>query len=159
MSDLLRGLNQSGIDAFTAYLQSLRDGSTAQPPVHLLTDDATSEPLDIDVIIDSQTFSDNFAFGEYLVMALRPIPRTEIAFNHALWSWLALYYFAQICPETNGKRTVLEDAVYVLSSTYNHRRYYRHLVRTPWLAVEDNGDCAKVLLKNRETGKRSDIFE
>jgi len=159
MSDLLRIFNQSGIDAFTTYLQSLRDASTAQAPVHLLTDDATSEPLDIDVTVESQTFSDNFAFGQYLAMALSPIPRTEIAFNHALWSWLALFYFAQICPETNGKRCVLEDAVYILPSIYNHRRYYRHLVRTPWLAVGDNGDCAKVLLKNRGFGKRSDIFE
>ena len=159
MSDLLRVLNLAGIDGFTAYLQALRGGSNAVPPKHLLVDEATSEAIDVDVLIDPQTFPDTFAFGSYLEGKLKALPRTELAFNHALWSWLALYYFEQICPEINGSRTVLEDAVYVLSSTYNHRRYYRHLVRTPWLAVEENGDCAKVLLTNRGHGKRSDIFE
>lgn len=159
MSDLLRVLNIAGIEGFTNYLQSLRNGSMAQPPFHLLTDDATSDPLDVDIPVEQQNFGDSFAFGKYLVATLKPLPRTEIAFNHALWSWLALYYFDQICPTLEGKRTVLEDAVYVLADTYNHRRYYRHLVRTPWLAVEENGDCAKVLLKNRGSGKRSDIFE
>jgi hypothetical protein len=152
-------LTAAGIQEFTNYLQSVRDGATAQPPFHLLTDDLTSEPVDVDVAIDRQTFGDSFEFGEYLVAALKPMLRNEIAFNHALWSWLALYFFDQICPIENGKRTVLEDAVYVLADTHNHRRYYRHLVRTPWMAVEDNQDCAKVLLKNRGGGKRSDIFE
>jgi hypothetical protein len=159
MSDLLRVLNEAGIDGFSNYLQSLRDGSIAPPPFHLLTDDQTSDPIDSDVVLQQQTFSDSFAFGEYLAGTLKHMNRTEMVFNHALWSWLALYFFDQVCPEVNGKRSVLEDAVYILADTFNHRRYYRHLVRTPWLAVEENGPCAKVLLKTRGGGKRSDIFE
>jgi hypothetical protein len=127
MSELLRVLNEVGIDGFRTYLQSLRDGSTA-PSFHLLSDDQTSEPMDSDVPLQQQTFSDSFAFGEYVAGTLKPLNRTEIAFNHALWSWLALYFFDQVCPEVNGKRSVLEDAVYILADTFNHRRYYRHLV-------------------------------
>jgi hypothetical protein len=159
MSGLLRTLNSTGIESFANYLQSLRNGSAAEPPFHLLTDDVTSDPLDVDIPMQQQSFVDGYAFGEYLVATLKPLPRSKIAFDHALWSWLSLYHFDQICPAVDGKRAVLEDAVYVLPSTYNHRRYYRHLVRTPWLAVEENGNCAKVLLKNRGSGKRSDIFE
>ena len=159
MSDLLRTLNSTGIESFANYLQSLRNGFAAQPPFHLLIDDATSDPLDVDIPMQKQSFIDSYAFGEYLAPTLKPLPRSKIAFDHELWSWLALYYFDQICPAVDGKRAVLEDAVYVLPDTYNHLRYYRHLVRTPWLAVEENGNCAKVMLKNRGSGKRSDIFE
>lgn len=159
MSGLLRTLNPNGITAFAAYLQALRDGSSDAPPYHLLSDEATSEALETDVLVENKTFSDSFAFGTYLAATLENLPRTEIAFNHALWSWLALYHFDQVCPAVNGKRTVLEDAVYILPTIYNHRKYYRHLVRTPWLAVDKNGMYAKVLLINRGGGKRSDIFE
>jgi hypothetical protein len=159
MSDLLRTLNADGITAFSQYLQSLREGSTAAPPFHLLTDPQTSEALDSDVTLQAQSFSDGFAFGKYLAGVLSVLDRGSIAFNHSLWSWLALYYFDQICPVENGKRSVLEDAVYVLAETFNHRRYYRHLVRTPWEAVDRNGESAKVLLQTRGGGKRSDIFE
>jgi hypothetical protein len=159
MNDLLRTLNPDGIVAFAAYLQSLRDGSSDTPPFHLLNDEATSDALDADVQVESKTFSDSFAFGNYLVATLVALPRTEITFNHALWSWLALYYFDQICPQVNGKRKVLEEAVYILPATYNHRKYYRHLVRTPWLAVERHKTFAKVLLINRGGGIRSEIFE
>lgn len=159
MSDLLRTLNPDGIAAFVAYLQKLRDGSSDAPPFHLLSDGATSQALDADVQVENKTFSDSFAFGTYLAESLGNLARTEITFNHALWSWLALYYFDQVCPVVNGKRNVLEDAVYILPAIYNHRKYYRHLVRTPWLAVARNGLFAKVLLINRGGGKRSDIFE
>jgi hypothetical protein len=93
------------------------------------------------------------------VSALAVLPRTEITFDSALWSWLALYYFDQICPEVDGKRKVLEDAVYILPATYNYLKYYRHLVRTPWLAVEKHKSFAKVLLINRGSGTRSELFE
>jgi hypothetical protein len=122
MSDLLRVLNPKGIESFAAYLQLLRDGSAASPPLNLLFDDLYSQPLEIPVPVQMQEFSDSFEFGQYLSTALKALNRREIAFNHALWSWLALYFLDQICPVVGGKRPVLEDAVYILSETYNHRR-------------------------------------
>jgi hypothetical protein len=159
MSDLVRVLNEDGIRAFRDYLQALRDGSTVPAPFHLLDDDATSEATERDVLVEKKLFPDTFAFGDYLSTALSAFSRSELSFNYALWSWLALYFFDQVCPETDGKRVVLEDAVYVLAEQFNHRRYYRHLVRTPWEAVVNNGANAKVLLQSRGGGKRSDIFE
>ena len=98
MSDSLRTLNPDGIAAFAAYLQALRDGSSDAPPFHLLNDAVTSEALDADVLVESKTFSNTFEFGTYLAATLGDLPRTEITFNHALWSWLALYYSTRSAP-------------------------------------------------------------
>jgi len=159
VSDLMRTLNRDGIDKFRQYLQTLRDGGGDAPPFHLLTDATFSQEFPTEVLLQTQTFADNFAFGEYLAKTLSIFDRSQIAYDSSLWSWLALYFFDHVCPVENGKRSILEDAVYILAETFNHRRYYRHLVRTPWEAVTRNGDCAKVLLQTRAGGKRSDIFE
>jgi hypothetical protein len=158
MSDTLRTLNQDGIATFATYLQALRDGGNDAPPSHLLTDPAYSDDL-ADVQLDRQPFPDSYGMGLYLQTALASLDRRKIPYNHALWTWLALYFFDQICPAVNGKRKVLEDAIYILAEKFNHQRYYRHLVRTPWLAVTDNGENAKIILKTKAGGKRSDIFE
>ena len=160
MSQLLRTLNEQGKMQFGAYLQALKNGATLAPPFHLLTEALFSEALDRDVPIGVITFADSYALGTNLQSALAPLHRRELIYNHGLWSWLALYLFDQLCPaDSSGRRAPLEDAVYILAADYDHRRYYRHLVRTPWLAVADNGGCAKVLLQTKAGGKRSDIFE
>jgi hypothetical protein len=86
-------------------------------------------------------------FGSYLNGLLSPLDRRVISRHHGLWTWLALYYFDQLCPRSgDGSRKVLADEAYVLPAKYDFRSYYRHLVRMPWLAVADHGDNARVLL-------------
>lgn len=159
MSDSLRVLNDKGIVAFAEFLQLTRDGSTQAPPFNLLTDSEYSNDFSGSVQLQAAVFPDAYEFGKYLVGVLGPLNRREIAYNYQLWSWLALYFFDQICPPEAGKRNVLKDSAYILEAEYDHRRYYRHLVRTPWLAVADNQENAKVLLHTKAGGKRSDIFE
>jgi hypothetical protein len=159
MTDRLRTLSDAGIAQFAGFLASIRAGGKDPVPYFLLTDDQTSSPMLTDVNIDRKPFADRFAFGEYLVSALQPLDRREIANSYSLWTWLALYFFDDICPLVNGNRNVLEDAVYILDKVFNHQRYYRHLVRTPWLIVSDHGANAKVMLIMRDKGSRSEIFE
>jgi hypothetical protein len=83
-----------------------------------------------------------------------------ISRNHGLWSWLALFYFDQLCKaDAAGNRKPLEDAVYVLEERFSFRRYYRHAIRTPWMAVKEHGEHAKVLLLTSGKGTRTDINE
>jgi hypothetical protein len=160
MSDHLRVLNEAGIAQFSEYLARLRSGAKEAPPFALLTDENTSIEAPGEVVLDRRTFSNPFEFGTYLSAALEPLDRREISYNHALWTWLALYFFEQICPaDATGARAPLEDAVYILQKKFNHQRYYRHLVRTPWLAVLEHGPNARVLLITTGRGSRSDIFE
>lgn len=157
MSDTVRRLNSAGITAFSEYLKSARENGMITPPSHLLADPSFSEQIQEQVLIDTPASSDAYALGSYLVKALDPLDRRVIAYDHGLWSWLSLYYFDLLCPAKNGIRDVLEDAVYVLAEKYDHQRYYRHLLRTSWLAVKEHGEAAKVLLTTK--GKRSEIFE
>jgi hypothetical protein len=152
-------LTDEGIVQFAQFLERQRSGAAEPVPVSLLTDWATSSPLSTEIAAERTPFSDRFAFGEYLVSSLKPLDRREIVNSYALWTWLALYFFDSICPIVAGKRNILEDAVYILDKAFNHQRYYRHLVRTPWLIVSDHGEYGKVMLMMRDKGSRSEIFE
>ena len=146
MNDHVRILTAGGLNAFQQYITDLRGGSTTSPPVHLLTGTESSDAFG-DLSIEKRPFPDRFAFGEYLVRQLSPLDRRSISRNHGLWSWLALYYFEQLCPQAaDGSRKPLAPEAYVLPARYDFQGYYRHLVRTPWLAVADHGERARVLL-------------
>lgn len=157
MSNSVRRLNSAGITVFREYLNTAREEGNLTPPSHLLADPSFSEPIEEQILIEMPPSSDAYALGNYLVTALDALDRRAIAYDHGLWSWLSLYCFDLLCPANNGSRNVLEDAVYVLSEKYDHQRYYRHLLRTSWLAVKEHGEAARVLLTTK--GKRSEIFE
>ena len=71
-----------------------------------------------------------------------------VSFDRGLWSWLAAFYFEQLCPrDEEGNRTMRKEYVYALSES---RIYYRHLVRTPWFLVKTHGDCCRFLLIARD---------
>jgi len=160
MSDQIRRLNKDGIAAFASYLEIMRKGGTDPAPFQLLTDPAFSEELEENVTVERQVFKDPFERGSYLATTLNSFDRRQIAYDFRLWSWLALYFLDDLCAaNAAGKREVLEDALYILGETFNHQRYYRHLLRTPWLAVADNGENGRILLINKLGGKRSEISE
>jgi hypothetical protein len=159
VSDLVRILNDEGVAQFTQFLSRLRAGGNESVPYTLLTDAQTSAPLPQDITVERKTFSNRFVFGEYLVNVFKPLDTREITNASGVWTWLALYFFDGICPVVAGRRNVLEDAVYVLGKTFNYQRYYRHLVRTPWLVVSNHGEYGKVMLIMRDKGTRSEIFE
>jgi hypothetical protein len=158
--DTVRILNDEGVNAFRAYLGVLRSDTRAEPPRQILYDGNYSDPLAIAVELDPLVFPDAFALGEYLVARFSTCEDRIISRNHALWNWLALYFFDTICrPSTDGTRKPLEDAVYLLESRFSFRKYYRHGARTPWLAVREHGSRAKILLLTAGRGSRSDIAE
>jgi hypothetical protein len=159
VTDCVRQLTDDGIAQFIQFLASQRAGANEPIPYSLLTAAKTSSPLSAEIAIERKSFNNRFAFGEYLVGSLKPLDKREIGNSYALWTWLALYFFDSICPVVGGKRNVLEDAVYILGKVFNHRKYYRHLVRTPWLVVNEHGECGKVMLLMRDKGSRSEIFE
>jgi hypothetical protein len=159
VSDLVRVLNDEGIAQFTQFLSRLRTGGNEPLPYSLLTDPQTSAAMPQDITIERKHFSNRFGFGEYLVNVLKPLDAREISNAYGVWTWLALYFFDEICPVVSGKRSVLEDAVYILGKSYNYQRYYRHLVRTPWFVVSNHGEHGKVMLIMRDRGTRSEIFE
>ncbi len=159
MTDFVRVLNEAGIGLFREYLQRARNGSAESPPGELLFDERYSEEASINVKVVNEGFANRYDFGVYLATILTPFDRRKISRNHALWNWLALYFFDVICkPSADGRRTLLREELYVLDKNFDYQRYYKHLVRTPWLAVLDHGESAKVLFLTTR-GVRSDIEE
>jgi len=157
---LVRTLNGEGIAKFSDYLAALRKDLTLLPPAEILTDGRYSDPFEPPVVVDDRAFADAYQLGLYLNDAFVSCEDRIISRNHGLWSWLGLFYFNELSKRSDdGARKVLENAVYVLDARFSFRKYYRHAVRTPWLAVKEHGEYAKVLLLMSGRGLRSDIGE
>ena len=73
-------------------------------------------------------------------------------FNIHLWSWLACYYFSELCLNKRGEyivgkeRNALGDISRIILNTTNSRRIYRHLVWGPLRAYYYCGASSKKLL-------------
>lgn len=156
---LVRVLNDEGIARFQEYLASLRENASLSPPKELLTSGLASDPFEPNVQVEDHAFDNAYQLGQYLREAFAECEDRQISRNYGLWSWLALYYFDYLCKAKDGRRQPLENAVYVLEARFSFRRYYRHAVRTPWLAVKEYGELSKVLLLMSGSGTRSEIAE
>jgi len=150
MTDAIRVLNDAGLTAYSNYLAALGENGSLPPPWHILTNPATSDAAPFNAQIEKapagKNFGDRFTFGSYLSTKI-PEAQAVISRAHRLWSWLSLYYFDQICPvNSSGERESLAVPAYILDREFSYKNYYRHLVRTPWLAVAMHGDNSKALL-------------
>ncbi|HQR97422.1 MULTISPECIES: hypothetical protein [unclassified Polaromonas] len=147
----IRVLNDAGISKFTAYILSLADDATLEPPKEILLDDAWSEKAKFTAQIEprpyGRPFSSAYELGNYLCTSvLVSLPKSDISHDYRLWNWLALYLFDELCPSIEGNRKPLELSAYVLAKEYSYQRYYRHIVRSAWALVTVHGDRSKVLL-------------
>lgn len=155
-----RVLNEVGLQRFREYLAAAKIDPSLPAPRDILDDGKFSEPFVPGVEVEFAQFDNAYEFGVYLNAALADCEAREISRNHALWSWLALFFFDSIVrPNASGERRILQEAVYVLDKGFSFQRYYRHLVRTPWLAVRKHGEKAKVLLIAGAGGTRTEVGE
>jgi hypothetical protein len=128
----LRRLTPAGIAAFGGYLDALEHEPTRLVPSDVLNDPRLSEPLPVDVEITQQQFGSRFAAAEYFDNRFSDAGLGDTERDAGLWSWLALFYFDQVCPlGPNGERSPGERARYILDPA-NYRRYYRHLLAGPY---------------------------
>lgn len=158
--ETVRQFNQEGLRLFKEFLAGARNGATQPAAQQLLWDGKFTDPFFPDIQIERRQFADAFEFGSYLSTTFAACEPREISRNHLLWSWLAAYFIDQIAPaDEHGRRRILEDALYVLDGSFIFRRYYRHMVRTPWQAVRLHGENAKILLLSSGKGSRTEVAE
>lgn len=144
-------LTAHGIEEFRRYLQVLRSAPESAPPIHLLYDASTSVETSFGATIESmphgRPFTSRYEFGVYLDQTLSSADPSLISREHRLWTWLALFYFDQLCPmRKNGQRVPKSEGLYILDEKFDYSTYYRHLVRTPWIAVRMHPDESRVVL-------------
>lgn len=144
MSDVALTLSRftpRGLDEFAKWIAQ---GGQGLVPLGLLSDPTFATPVDGGIGVVPQPFATRYDFGRYLADVLMPLGQHAIAFDRGLWSWLAAAFFEQISPrDAGGLRALRRPYVYILEDS---RRYYRHLVRTPWYLVATHGERCKYLL-------------
>lgn len=142
----LRLLTNSGIDAFAAYLSQLLQDDRLPPPFQLLTEPGSSRAIETEIHIEDTSFSSRFQAAEYLYGKLLESGIQGWERDSGLWSWLALFYFNQLCPpDSTGSRSVKETARYIPQIEVS-RRYYRHMLLGPVLMYRAHSDNPQRLL-------------
>jgi hypothetical protein len=128
----LRTLTEAGMQAFGSFLDELESEPTRLIPEELLTDAVMSVPVSGDVEIEKRTFANRLDAAKYLDEQFSTAELADIERDTGLWSWLALFYFDQLCPaDSSDDRKPGERARYIPEAT-NFQRYYRHLLAGPY---------------------------
>jgi hypothetical protein len=127
----IRSLNSAGQEALREFLADLRHDPATAPPMSILTDPATSDPLPFEVTVEPRAFASRFEAGEYLYELFRTASALAVDRDKGLWAWLALFCFESLCPEIRGRRSPGEDARWILD--LRPRRYFRHLLAAPYV--------------------------
>lgn len=149
---IVRKLNADGRAAFAKWIV---DGGKGDAPHDLLTGDGTSEALSYDVEADIGPFVTRYDMGLHLAEVLKPLGASTW-FDAGLWDWLALYYIDQSSTTIGGLRKLQARERYLLE--LRNRKWSRHLVRMSWLAVQEHGESARVLLTTPPHG-HSEVLE
>ncbi|RXH34368.1 hypothetical protein XH99_01075 [Bradyrhizobium nanningense] len=145
MHNVLSRFTEDGLQEFGKWLQA---GAPGALPAELLSDSSFAERLPGDREIAQTQFADRYEFGVGLVALLSDLDAQIVSFDRGLWSWLAAFYFEQLCPiGPDGKRNLRKEYVYLLTDA---RTNYRHLVRTPWFLVKTHGERCRFLLIGRK---------
>lgn len=146
--DYLRIFNDKGINEFKKYLKSIENGSLQALPQEFLDNPDFSELVAGDMVIEKDKFNTRFEAAKYLHEILKSCELDNKYYNTGLWTWLAAYYFDQICPTNKtGIRKVYSDYRYILN-TGEWDRIFRHLLAGPVVMYDYHKDNAKLLLSN-----------
>lgn len=128
----IRKLTDEGVKAFGRYLGRLRAAAVDEPPLHLLTDTKASRAVQGAGGIIQRSFQSRLDAALYLDTALAGIDADEVESGVGLWTWLALFYFDQVCPpDKAGNRRPGSDYRHILVPDYRYG--HRHLLAGAFL--------------------------
>lgn len=153
----IRKLTEYGQTEFTSYISRLRDGGVEEIPLWLLEHSDTSVEIEEAIDVEDINFSSRYEMGEYLCKKLKDTKIQKYIGDQGFWSWLALFWFSQLCPENKDKsRNPSMYYNYVLSKDYKHRP--RQAVYMSWQLVHMYGEDARFLLC-KEMSVRGELIE
>ena len=120
----LRKLNESGTEEFERFRNTQpRDESALSS---IVSDARFSEEIGVEIAVRQQAFETRFEVGKYLDGLFSGAE--DLDKDKGLWTWLAAFYFEQLCPP--GSRPG-ENARWV-PAVGDFRKYYRHLLAGPY---------------------------
>jgi hypothetical protein len=147
----LRRLNEKGIEEFGVFLDQLSADSTLPQPKHLLEDPDKSVKVTVNVEVPLQLFRDRFEAAKCLYEVFIRAGISDSELDPGVWAWLALYWFDALKPPSGKKAQGWpgERARWIPSPSHDWKKFYRHLLRGPWLVYRfhsDDPDRARVVL-------------
>jgi hypothetical protein len=149
----LRKFNRQGVDQFATYLAALRQDRAIPPPPELIDDPRFTELVDPVIEIERPELATKYIAGAYLHETLGPIPASRLRGDVEMWSWLALWFFDQLCPpDGHGRRKPLENNKYISLAGDHRYGSDKHLLYFPWKMYSLHGASARFFLAD-ELGK------
>jgi hypothetical protein len=130
----LRKLTDTGLEQFRGYLRELGQGSTAEPPVQLISSPEFSQEVRADIRVEHSLFQSRLDLARYLDQQFEEWPEQPdiIANDVHLWSWMSLFYFDQVCPaDDKGRRKPGRDYRHIPEPGYPWG--HRHLLMGAYL--------------------------
>lgn len=127
----LRQFNAAGIEVFRRFLAECRKAPDTAVPFELLTEPALTEEIAPRITVEPRDFSIKRDAAEYLRHVLSPLSDDAVSRNAGLWAWLTLYYFNELCPANDNRRSVKNDYRYIYEPN-NPRHFYRHVLFISW---------------------------
>jgi len=174
---LVRRLNQAGITRLIEFLDSLNTTSPQGVPSGILADAATSDPVELAIEVETRTFGSRFAAAQYLSDRFVAGGLENAELDVGLWTWLALFYFEELCPSGTGGRRKPGERARWIPDVHNFQRYYRHLLAGPfriyrahrdepsralallWGPLDKPGEIVEQLASRQELVTNRDIME
>jgi hypothetical protein len=155
----IRTFSEAGLNEFERIISELRNGNIKSIPEQLLFDEQYADLYEPIINLEKVDYKNKNELVPYLVQQLDLRVNKYLYFDKGLWSWLAAFYFDNICPlDGNGRRKINETAFYILREPKNYTKYYRHLLAYPSRVLSELGDASKIFLIG-SFAKRGEITE
>src|SRR5205809_3655185 len=139
----IRTFNDAGLNEFEKIIGELRNGNIKNVPETLLFAEEFSNSFEPVVNVEKVDYKNKNELIPYLVQQLQLKSKKHLYFDKGLWSWLAAFYFDNICPvDGNGRRKINETAFYILREPKNYTKYYRHLLAYPSRVYSELDDAS-----------------
>jgi hypothetical protein len=155
----IRTFNEEGLNEFERLINEIRSSTLKNIPEDLLFNENYSSAYEPIINLEKVDYKNKNELIPYIVEKLNLRANKHLYFDKGLWSWLAAFYFDNICPiDGNGKRKINESAFYVLRDPKNFRKFYRHLLAYPSRILSELEDSSKIFLVGNFL-KRGEITE
>jgi hypothetical protein len=155
-------LTKRGLERLAETLDLLRADPSAAVDIDEILVDSTAYSSGQAVFLD---VSKQYTTKWELCLALHEAFENSgdaVLSNRGLWGWITAALLGQVCPRNAGVRRVRSDDFYLLGGrggTFDFRRYYRHLLATPYRVYRlHRGACGYALL-SAQLHVHSDMME
>lgn len=136
----LRRFNEAGIRAFSDFIDFCTSDQPKPYPESALTSPIQSEPVCDDVELERRSFASRYELAEYLNNQFEAADFRPTRNDTGLWSWLACFYFREICPKSRGGAWDPGKSARWIPRSNDFRRYYRHLIAGPYAIYRTHRD-------------------